>query len=201
MKKWTEGSPKDKAITDWKQFRETHNPHISTLNGSMDRTNTPLQFLDESQKVDGAFHRVFYIDRGDMSVLTDGTSGSASNFRGLTYNTYGGGWVTVDEIEVDNFKDGMLHWEYAFHFHNNTFYTANVKSLTLRLLVDGVEVNTMYKIAEPIGSFRMSTDIPITGGNHNLVVQARSVAPSATENTENLFNLFAQRHLIIGRWR
>lgn len=201
MKKWNEGYPRDRAIVNWKEFRESHNAYISTLNGGLDRSTMPLQFLDEDQKQNGAFHRVYAIDRGDWS--TSGyTNGSASAFRGISYDNYGGGWHTVDTLTVEEFKDGMCHWEFAFHFHNNTYYSDdNPKSITIRLLFDGVEVNTMYKVPEPIGSFRMSCDFPCTGGNHQLVVQARSVAPSDNENTENLFNLFAMRHLIIGRWR
>ncbi len=201
MKKWTEGYVRDSAIVDWKQFRTATSSHISTLNGGMDRSTMPRQFLDENQKVDGAFHRAYFIDRGNMTANEDSGSGSGTNFRGLTYNTYGGGWVAVDEFQVEDFKDGMLHWEFCFHFHNNTYYADNPKSITIRLLVDGVEVNTMYKISEPIGTFRMSCDVPISGGNHALVVQARSVSPSDAENSLNLFNFFSMRHLVIGRWR
>ena len=201
MKKWTEHYPRDNAIVDWKGFRTGASAHIGTLNGGMDRTTMPDGSFDRDNVVAGAFHRAYQIRRNDWST-TSYTNGSANQFRGIGYGSYGGGWTPVDEFEVTEFKDGMCHWEFSFHFHNNQEYSENnTKSITIRLLWDGVEVNHAYKIAEPIGTFRMVCDFPTTGGNHTCTVQARSVAPSDTENDENLMNLFAMNHLIIGRWR
>lgn len=202
MKKWTEAYPRDNAIVDYKEFNKGYNAMKGTINGGIDRTIMPKDLLDEDHLVAGAFQRTYVVQRGDMDTLRDGGTGSLGNWRGLSYETYGGGWVAVDEFEVTEFKDGMCHWEFSFHYQNNTFYSdANPKSTSIKLLIDGVEVCNLYKISEPIGSFTMVCDFPVTAGNHTVSIQARSVAPSGTENSECLFTLNSMQHLIIGRWR
>jgi hypothetical protein len=201
MKKWTEAYPRDNAIVDYKEFNKGYNAMKGTINGGIDRTIMPKDLLDEDNLVAGAFQRSYIVQRPDMSTLTDTSTGALGNWRGLSYNTYGGGWVTVDDFEVTDFKDGMCHWEFSFHYQNNVFHSDNAKALSIKLLIDGVEVCNLYKIAEPIGSFTMVCDFPVTAGNHTVEVQARGIAPSADENNENLFNLVSMQHLIIGRWR
>jgi hypothetical protein len=201
-KKWTEAHPRDNAIADYKEFNRGYNEYKSTFNGGIDRTMTPSQAVDRSSVVDNAFHSVSIYRRGDMSVLTDTDTGvNQGDFKGLSYNTYNGGWVTVDEIDLTNMKDGMMHWEFSSHVYNNTYYTHNVKSVTIRLLFDGVEVCTAYKIPHPVVTFRMVSDFPITGSPNTAVVQARSVSASDDENDLCLFTLLAMQHLFIGRWR
>lgn len=202
MKKWTEAHPRDNAIADYKEFNRGYNEYKSALNGGVDRTMTPPNVLNRTTVQPRAFHAVNIFKRGDMNVLVDSATGAPfGDFRGLSYNTYGGGWVTVDEFAITNFKDGMLHWEFSSHVYNNVFYSANPKSVSIRLLFDGVEVCNAYKLPEPISTFRLVCDVPITGSPNTVAVQARSVAPSATENQKCLFTLLAMQHLFIGRWR
>tara|TARA_A100001391_G_C5074130_1_gene278864 strand:- start:2077 stop:2688 length:612 start_codon:yes stop_codon:yes gene_type:complete len=201
-KKWTEAHPRDNAIADYKEFNRGYNEYKSSFNGGIDRTMTPSEAVDKSSVVDNAFHNMTIFRSDDMTALSDTNTGATlGDFRGLSYDTYGGGWVTVDEQTISNNKDGMLHWEFSSHIYNNTFYTENVKSVTMRLLFDGVEVCTLYKVPHPIVTLRMVCDFPITGGSHQAVVQARSVSKSDTENTKCLFTLLAMQHLFIGRWR
>lgn len=202
MKKWTQAYQRDNAIVDYKEFNKGYNSMKGVINGGLDRNILPNSFLDEDNVVEGAFHRAYVVQRGDMDTLTDTNTGALGNWQGPSYETYGGGWVNVDNFEVADFKDGMCHWEFSFHFQNNTFYSDdNPKGLSVKLLIDGVEICNIYKLAEPIGSFTMVCDFPVTAGNHTVEVYARSVAASGTENSENLFNLVSMQHLIIGRWR
>jgi len=172
------------------------------MNGGIDRTMMPASSFDRDAVKDKSFHAMTLFRRGDMEPLTDtGTGASGGDFRGLSYNTYGGGWVTVDEIDFSVFKDGMMHWEFSSHIYNNTYHVDNVKSVSIRLLFDGVEVCTAYKIPHPIVTFRMVCDFPVTGSPNKATVQARSVSASDDENQNCLFTFLAMQHLFIGRWR
>jgi len=202
MKKWTEAHPRDNAIADYKEFNRGYNEYKSALNGGIDRTMMPSSSFDRDAVKNKAFHAMTLFKRGDMDVLTDTTTGiSVGDFRGLSYNTYGGGWVTVDEIDFDLFKDGMMHWEFSSHIYNNTYHSDNVKSVSIRLLFDGVEVCTAYKIPHPIVTFRMVCDFPVAGSPNKATIQARSVSASNDENQKCLFTFLAMQHLFIGRWR
>lgn len=201
-KKWTEAYPRDNAIVDYKEFNRGYNEYKSSFNGGIDRTMMPAGAFGKDAVQDGAFHSISIFRRGDMDVLVDEDTGAAvGDFRGLSYNTYNGGWLTVDEIDVSDMKDGMMHWEFSSHIYNNTYYSHNVKSVSIRLLFDGVEVCNVYKVPHPIVTFRMVCDFPITGAPNTAVVQARSVSSSDDENEKCLFTLLAMQHLFIGRWR
>jgi hypothetical protein len=201
-KKWTEAYPRDNAIVDYKEFNRGYNQYKSSFNGGIDRTMMPSSSFDRDAVKDKAFHAITLFRRGDMETLTDTSTGvSVGDFRGLSYNTYGGGWVTVDEIDFSVFKDGMMHWEFSSHIYNNTYHSDNVKSVSIRLLFDGVEVCTAYKIPHPIVTFRMVCDFPVTGSPNKATVQARSVSASDSENQNCLFTFLAMQHLFIGRWR
>ena len=203
-KKWTEGYPRDNAIIDYKQFNQGYNTQKSSLNGGIDRTMTPVNQFDETEKKDKAFHYVQIFRRGDNTALEDTLiTAPAFDFRGITYNTYGGGWVTVDQFTLSDMKDGMLHWEFSFHVYNNLFNThrGSTKSTSIRLLFDGVEVCTAHKLSFPTTTHRMVCDIPITASPNTVTVQAASVAAGATENTRCLFSLLSMQHMFIGRWR
>ena len=201
-KKWTEAYPRDNAIVDYKEFNRGYNEYKSSFNGGIDRTMMPAGAFGKAAVQDGAFHSISIFRRGDMDVLVDTDTGAAvGDFRGLSYNTYNGGWLTVDEIDVSDMKDGMMHWEFSSHIYNNTYYSHNPKSVSIRLLFDGVEVCNIYKVPHPIVTFRMVCDFPITSSPNTAVVQARSVSSSDDENEKCLFTLLAMQHLFIGRWR
>ena len=207
-KKWTEAYPRDNSIVDYKQFNEGYNAYKSSFNGGIDRTMTPSGVLGDVTIKDGAFLRCNVMPRGDMlsdssNPLVDSATGTSfGDFRGLSYNTYAGGWMTVDTFTIDNLKDGMLHWEFNTHIYNLTYSSQdNPKFTSLRLLFDGVEVCTAYQIPAPILTFRMICDVPVTASPNTVTVQARSVAPDTSESMRCLFSLLAMRHLFIGRWR
>ena len=201
-KKWTEAYPRDNAIADYKQFTHGYNEYKSSFNGGVDRTMTPSSALDKDAIVDRAFHQVLLYRRGDVTALEDSLT-VTDDFRGPTYNTYGGGWVTIDQFDLANMKDGMLHWEFSSHIYNNIYDSKdNPKSVTIRLLFDGVEVAVAYKVSLPTVTFRMVCDIPITGSPNTVAVQARSVGyKTGDSQTRCLFQLLAMQHLFIGRWR
>ena len=200
-KKWTETYPRDNAIIDYKEFNKGYNAYKGSFNGGIDRTMTPSAALDEDVLLPRAFHQVLLYRRGDVTELADSTT-AADDFRGPTSNTYGGGWITVDEFDLANMKDGMLHWEFSSHIYNNVYESkTNPKSTTIRLLFDGVEVAVAYKVSLPTVTFRMVCDIPITASPNTVTVQARSVAFKTGDGTRCLFQLLSMQHLFIGRWR
>ena len=204
MKKWTEAYPRDNAIVDYKQFNQGYNAYKSSFNGGIDRTMTPSETFDKDIVKDKAFHYIVIKRRGDMDVpQTDSTTGTTlDDFRGLSYNTYGGGWLTVDEIDLTGMKDGMMHWEFSSHIYNNVYHSDdNPKSVSIRLLFDGLEVCSLYQVPDPVITFRMVCDFPYTASPNKATVQARSVSPSDRENDKCLFTLLSMQHLFIGRWR
>ncbi len=200
-KKWTEAYPRDNAIVDYKQFTHGYNAYKSTFNGGVDRTITPSEFLDEDGVQDRAFHKMLLYRRGDVEALEDTTT-VTDDFRGPTYNTYGGGWITVDEFTIDGFKNGMLHWEFSSHIYNYTYFSDdNPKYCTIRLMFDGVEVAHAYKIPTPTVTFRLLCDLPVTSSPNTVHVQVRNAAFFTGDGTRCLFQLLAMQHLFIGRWR
>lgn len=201
-KKWTEAYPRDNAIVDYKEFDKGYNEYKGSFNGGIDRTMAPSAAFDEDAISSGAFHRVFIIQSGDIETNEDPTTGGADDFRGPSYNTYAGGWITVDEIELANIKDGMMHWEFSSHLYNYTYDSdTNPKHITIRLLFDGVEVGYAYKIPVPTYTFRLVADFPCTASPCKAVVQVRNVAFEDNDGTRCLFQLLSMQHLFIGRWR
>lgn len=202
MKKWTVKQIRPDGIVDYNNFNEQYSAYKASLNGTIDRTMTPSNALDANEKVDSAFHRVWHTLRGDMAVLTDNTVSALGYWRGLSYDTYGGGWVNVDSFQQNEFKDGFCHWEYGFHYAQDIYYDLNnPKRIQLRLLFDGLSVAEVTPITRPIGTFRVVADFPCTAGTKTITIQARNVSASDTENTETLFHLTSQQHFMIGRWR
>tara|TARA_Y100000004_G_scaffold186847_1_gene238875 strand:+ start:10649 stop:11281 length:633 start_codon:yes stop_codon:yes gene_type:complete len=208
-KKWTEASPENEAIVDYKEFNAGFNAYKSSFNGDLDRTVLPEDTFTNTQKVTGAMHKITINNSDDMytkSVLVDATTGSLGEWRGLSYNTYTGGWVEIDSVSVDKFKDGMCHWEYRFHYLVDIFLgntdASSLKFLEVKLEWDGVAVMESSRICSAIGTIRLVADFPTSGGTHIAKVFVRSVAPSDTEVFDNnLINITGPSHLFIGRWR
>ena len=208
-RKWTEIHPGDEAIVDLKEFNHGYNAYKSSFNGGLDRTALPEDTLTNTEKLAGAMHKVQVTDSLGMfkkGVLVDDTTGVIGEWRGPSYDTYTGGWVEIDTVAVTQFKDGMCHWEYRFHYLVDIYLgsttSTNVKWVEVKLVWDGTEVMHSNRIANAIGTVRLVADFPTAGGAHTARVFARSVPPAAGEvYTNNLFNIEGPSHLFIGRWR
>ena len=208
-KKWTEAQPGSDAIVDLKEFNRGYNAYKETFNGGLDRTVVPEEFLDETNISPGAFHRVQITNSADMSAKVDPATGATLDWRGPSYATYDQGWFEIDSVSVPNFKDGMCHWEYSFLYSNYLKFTwtsinpnAGQKGLQVRLLWDGVEVFSSYKMPQPTGTARLLADFPTTGGTHTASVQIRQTSPEVNDPVNvNIVNVVSPCHLFIGRWR
>jgi len=208
-KKWTEAQPGSDAIVDLKEFNRGYNAYKETFNGGLDRTVVPEEFLDETNISPGAFHRVQITNSADMSAKVDTATGATLDWRGPSYTTYDQGWFEIDSVSVPNFKDGMCHWEYSFLYSNYLKWTWNgytgvvqQKGLEVRLLWDGVEVFSSYKMPQPTGTARLLADFPTTGGTHTASVQIRQTSPGPDDPVNvNIVNVVSPCHLFIGRWR
>ena len=200
-KKWTEAYPRDNSIVDYKEFNKGYNAYKGSFNGGIDRTAAPSAAFDEDAVDSKAFHKVHIFQRHDITTLQDTTT-TADDFRGPTYNTYGGGWIQADQFDVSDIKDGMMHWEFSSHIYNYTYNSdTNTKHVTIRLLFDGVEVAVAYKIPIPTYTFRLVADFPVTASPCTATVQVRSVAFNTGDSTRCLYQLLSMQHLMIGRWR
>ena len=202
MRRSTEGEITTNQIVNYEQFNRIYNEYKSVLNGGISRIANASNYIDNANKKPNAFHRVTVISRGDIDILEDAATGSLGYFRGLSYNTYGGSWLVIDEFDITDMKDGFLQWEYSFHYFIDVYYAEdNPKRIQIQLLVDGVSAAEITPISKPIGSFRAISNMPISGGKHTITVRVRLTSPSNTENNENAFHIFSQKHLFIGRWR
>ena len=211
-KKWTEAQPGEQAIVDLKEFNHGYNAYKSTFNGGIDRTALPEDTLTNTAKVAGALHKIQVtnslgmLKQNAQTVATDTSTGTVGEWRGPSYNTYGGGWLLVDTVTVSSFKDGMCHWEYKFHYLVDIYLgsttSTNVKWIEVKLVWDGVEVAHSNRVANAIGTVRLVADFPMTGGNHVATVFVRGVPAGTGEVlSKNVFNIEGPSHLFIGRWR
>jgi hypothetical protein len=206
-KRWTEAHPGSEAIVDYKEFNAGFNAYKSSLNGDQDRSTLPEDTLTNTCKTAGAFHQIKIVNSPDIYKKNISSSGGIlGEWKGPTLNTYTGGWLEIDSVDVDKFKDGMCHWEYKFHYLVDIFLGnvsgSSIKYLEIKLVWDGTVVMESNRISTAIGTVRLIADFPISGGTHTAKVFVRSVGPSTTEvATKNLFNIEAPSHLFIGRWR
>jgi hypothetical protein len=209
-KKWTEASPENEAIVDYKEFNAGFNAYKSSFNGDLDRTTLPDNFIDETSVVAGAFHKVIISNSNDMDVKTDTSTGASKEWRGPSYTTYDSGWMEIDSVSVTQFKDGMCHWEYKFFYYNyirKGFIAASYpevvpKGIQIRMKWDGVIVFESNIMPQPIGTARLIADFPTTGGSHTATIDIRqeNIGPNDPVD-RNIVNITAPSHLIIGRWR
>ena len=204
-KKWTEASPENEAIVDYKEFNAGFNAYKSSFNGDLDRTTLPDDFITNTSVTAGAFHKVQITNSTDMSAANDSTLSGADGFKGPSYDTYNGGWLEIDSVDVTQFKEGMCHWEYKFIFFNYIVFSnaAAIKFIEIRMVWDDTVVLESYKISQPIQSTRLVASFPTTGGSHTakVFVRAPSKGDTLDNNTTNIFNVVCPSHLIIGRWR
>ena len=108
MKKWGEVYIDASQIVDLKQFNKGFDFFKSAFNGGIDRTMQPEDAYNSSRVKDNAFLKAVAVIRGDMSALRDNATGSLGFWKGLSYNTYSGGWITVDEFTETNMKTGFI---------------------------------------------------------------------------------------------
>tara|TARA_Y100001973_G_C5200230_1_gene337088 strand:+ start:1419 stop:2042 length:624 start_codon:yes stop_codon:yes gene_type:complete len=205
-KKWTEASPENEAIVDYKEFNAGFNAYKSSFNGDLDRTTLPDDFIGETSVVAGAFHQVQITNSSDPTINADTTLDPNSGWRCPSYETYNGGWVQIDEVTVSKFKEGMCHWEYSFIFFNYIVqsFLGATKYIEVRMVWDDTVVLESYKISQPIQSTRLVASFPTTGGSHTAKVFIRA-APRGDATYDSLtygiFHVVCPSHLFIGRWR
>ena len=202
MKKWSEVYLDGSQIVDFKEFNRGFNALKESLNGSIDRTMQSVGAYSYNRVKDNAFLKAVAIMRGDMSALRDGATGSLGFWRGLSYNTYYGGWVTIDQFKEIGMKAGFIHWEWGFHYFIDQWHTEdNPKKLQLQLICNGVVVASITPIGGQIGTFRAIADFPSVGGNLDFVVRGRTVAYGGVEGNETAWHITSQNHFIKGLWR
>ena len=201
MKQWDNGYIDALGIVDFKEYNKAFNAMKSAFNGGVDRSMMQPDILGFAQTADYCLHKALVIRRPDMSIRKDPSS--TGGFSSVTYDTYNGGWLLIDEFEIDNFKDAFVQWEYGFHYYLHKSYKDNPKKIEIRLLIDGVAIATVTPLCNCMATNRVFANTPITGGNHTISIEARSVTASLLEGSINacLFHITGQQHLVIGRYR
>jgi len=202
VKKWGKVYIDASQIVDLKQFNKGFDFFKSAFNGGIDRTMQPEDAYNSSRVKDNAFLKAVAVIRGDMSALRDNATGSLGYWRGLSYNTYSGDWITIDEFTETNMKVGFLHWEYSFHYFLDQWQTIdNPKRMQIIMLCNGVTVANITPLTSQIGTMRLFADFPSIGGTLTFTIKARTVAYGGTEGNEMQWHITSQNHFLKGLWR
>ena len=216
MKRWTEAQARANNIVDYEQFNNEYNAHKSTLNGGVDRLQVQQDTVTKAMITDYALHRTYYNQHGELSstqwkdphasaVALNNTEGE---FRGLTYGTYNGGWITIAEQEYTALKDGMVYIEFLSHLFMDVFWslgnagTINNKGVELSLEWNGIPLLNSFVFTLPFQTVRLFVNTFTPAGTGNLVVKARMTPKGNTDWIYKVqMNFWNMRTLLIGRGR
>tara|TARA_R100000306_G_C4361995_1_gene135735 strand:- start:545 stop:1195 length:651 start_codon:yes stop_codon:yes gene_type:complete len=216
MKRWTEAHIRDANIVDYEQFNDEYNASKSGLNGGIDRTQIPQNEVNKDRIVDYALHGVYYNDEGEFTttapfVDTGTPVFTGGEFRGLTYSTYGGGWLNVLEREYTGLHDGMMQIEFMCHLYINIQFSMvdnggapeiNNKGVQFSIEWNGVPLLNTYDFTLPMQTVRLVSNTFSPGGSGRLTIKARMTPKGKTDWLHKTqFHMFAMKTLLIGRWR
>ncbi len=212
MKRWTEADIRNANIVDYEQFNNEYNASKSSINGGLDRNQIPANTVGKSILKDNATHTVFFNDETEFATdafFVDTSSGTGANagFRGLTYSTYSGGWVTVVDREYTGLKDGMMQIEFMAHLYINLQFSkgaseTNQKGVQFVIEWNGVPMLNTFDFAKPIQTIRLFANTFSPGGTGKLTIKAKITPKGKTDWLHKTqFHLFGMRTMLIGRWR
>lgn len=212
MKRWTEAHIRNANIVDYEQFNNEYNASKSTINGGLDRSQIPQDIVTKSKLKDYALHGVYLNDEQDFATndyYIDTSSGVGTNvgFKGLTYSTYNGGWITAVEREYTDLKDGMMQIEFMCHLYINLQFSKgaseiNQKGVQFKIEWNGVPLLNTFDFAKPIQTIRLFTNTFSPGGTGKLTVKVKMTPKGQTDWLNKVqFHIFGITTMLIGRWR
>tara|TARA_R100000353_G_scaffold119776_4_gene85298 strand:- start:1519 stop:2157 length:639 start_codon:yes stop_codon:yes gene_type:complete len=212
MKRWTEADIRNANIVDYEQFNNEYNASKSTINGGLDRNQIPQNIVGKNNIKDNATHTVYFNDEPEFATDTfnvDASSGVGlhTGFRGLTYSTYSGGWITVVDREYTGLKDGMMQIEFMAHLYINLQFSRgdgeiNQKGVQFQIEWNGVPMLNTFDFAKPIQTIRLFANTFSPGGTGKLTIKAKMTPKGKTDWLHRTqFHIFGIRTMLIGRWR
>ena len=201
MRKWGDVYIDASEIVDFVDFNKAINHLKSGFNGNINREVHPTGVWTSVS--DNAIHKCVAITRPNLNILTDNTTGGhPGDLRGMSFTTYSGSWITIDEFQEYDFKAGLVHWEYSFHYIIDQYFSRyGDQRLQLELFCNGLSVCSVTPIGRQINSFRVFCDFFSQGGTLNFKVRGRTNTPGSKTRDTTQLHIFGQQHLIRGVWR
>jgi len=234
VKEWTRHEARSKQTTEAQGFNDQHRSFRSQIAG-LDRAQYPQDCLTDAMIKTNAMHKVWVFApwntgvtgaRGEQTVIRADTSVTrAEQFRGVTYQEFGSGWLTAFETTLDGHKGGSLLVEWGgnvaiqgfYAWTKNTNYATsastegvpNEQFMGLRILLNGNVIADRIGPAKPQDSFVITGEQQVPSGDVVLTCQfqPRAAGPddpvedSSTNDHLLQAHMWGNRVFCIGRWR
>ena len=203
---WTEAVLREKNLIDAPEFDRGYNNLKALVNGGIDRENLPQASIKDDHLGAQPFLK-YALAQGIMlqgGVVGVSVPPALSDIYSMTYNTYGGGWVTNEEQYLNEVvQEGMLHIEFCCWFYVNNCAQGAPRRCRFRILVDGEEVARTDGNFKNVGTVFISAQIPTASGTRKIQIgwetSVNQTASSA--NTNPLFSYGGGSLLLINRYR
>lgn len=193
MFKWDNGFVKNLDIADGRQFDNTFNNLVGSVNGGLDRENLPASSIQPTQIVSKNIAKC-NVSRLNYEANTNSADATSywtalgfcprgNNLCGIFYSSMQGGAtnVTAATSNIDT-EEGMLQitWKCAqwINSHLTNFdpgggFTANyaIKSVFWQIKVDGNVVLNSKSYYMNWSNVKLECAIPISKGNHEIKVE------------------------------
>lgn len=236
MKEWVQHDARSAQTVEADQFNAEQRSFRGQA-AALDRAQYPEGCIASGMMKQYALHRVYPFvmwDTGAAGAAGEQTAKRATDadtltyqFRGVTYQDFGSGWLTGYETSLVDFQGGSLLTEwfglaaiqsfYSWTENTNwlvsasktTFGSPNEKFLGLRILYNGVVAVERLGPAKPMDAFRIIGEAQMPAGPVTVTFQFKVVAagpddPIADTSTNDHLlqaHLWGNRVVCIGRWR
>lgn len=229
MKQWTQHEARPAQLVEADQFNDQHREFRGQMTG-LDRAQYPVDCLADTMIEDAARHKVWTFVPWDTGVTdakgeqtairsTDANT-LPQQFRAVTYQEYGSGWITAYETTLTPFRGGSLLTDWCGCSTLQAFFTwtSNAGTLTaptsdkyigLRILYNGVVVVERLGPAKPMDSFRLVGESQVPSGDVTVTFQFQATSCGPDDPIEEVVgnkhlvqaHIWANRVVCVGRWR
>ena len=233
MKRWTQHDARSNQIVEADQFNDQQTAARGEATG-LDRAQYPVNCVTNAMLVANARHKVWTFvpwDTGAGSTLKGEQTRlratyadtRADQFRAVTYQDYGSGWITAFEQTLTPTKAGSLLTEWFGNTALQIFFTwtahnrqnstpagrQNEHYIGLRILYNGAVVAERIGPAKPADCFRIVGEAQVPNGDVVLTCQFKATAAGVDDALEDVLtndhlmqaHLWGNRVVCVGRWR
>jgi len=202
--KWTAAESRDKNLVSAEAFNRDYDQLKGVLNGGLDRTSTIDGWVGRSHLKDNALHKVVLNENVELSSSYRDSGSSGENFNCLSYDNYGGGWVTNSTYNLTGLKDGVLHVEFScFLFVQKIITQLAPKGTAFRLTWNGSAVAQTYRIyGGTYSNPYLCVDFPVTGDGALSLEWEHATPVNGTDGGTRPEMFFGGGQILcIARWR
>lgn len=204
-RKWCAKESRDKNLVSSQAFNRDYDTIKGVVNGGLDRTTTPNNWVTRAYIVDRAFHSTVLTT--GVEIATQFQNGGNSSYlpSGITFQNYVGGWQTNTTFNTTGMKEGIAHIEMSwFAWCNDTYSDVNPKGVQFQVTWNGNIVAETGMFYQPWANPYICADFPIAGdGQLTMAWQFTSPLPSVESivNTVSQMAFGGGQILFIGRFR